>query len=76
MITVQLERIGDRVGLILDEAACAALNAREGDLVHLRLTPEGGLTLEGPDADYDSRHGRGRAFLRRYRRALDAITGP
>jgi hypothetical protein len=77
MLTLQLERIGDRIALILDETACAALNAREGDLVHLRRTPEGALALDGPDADYESRHERSRAFLKRYRRILDAYTpGP
>ena len=74
MATARLEKIGDKVGLILDEAACAALNAREGDVVHLRRTAEGELTLDGPDADYESRHERSRAFLKRYRRILDTYT--
>jgi hypothetical protein len=75
MTTARLERIGDRVGLILDEAACADLNVREGDVVHLHRTPEGALAVDGPDSDYESRHERGRAFLKRYRRNLDAVTG-
>jgi hypothetical protein len=74
MTTARLEQIGDRVGLILDDEACAALQANVGDIVHLRRTPEGELVLDGPDADYDSRHGRGRAFLKRYQRSLQVFT--
>lgn len=74
MTTARLEKIGDRVGLILDEETCAALHASIGDVVHLHRTPAGELVLDGPDADYDSRHGRGRAFLKRYQRSLQVFT--
>ncbi|HEY3694994.1 hypothetical protein [Phenylobacterium sp.] len=76
MITLQLEVVGDRVGIILDEAARAALNAEAGDHVHLRRTPEGELTLERAGADYQDRHERSRAFLKRYRRSLDVYSSP
>jgi hypothetical protein len=76
MITLQLETVGDRLGVMLDAAACAALNLQVGDHVHLRRTPEGELTLELAGAAYEERHGRGRAFLRRYRRSLDVFASP
>jgi hypothetical protein len=76
MITLQLQTLGDRLGIILDDAACAALNLQAGDHVHLRHTPEGGLTLERAGADYEERHERSRAFLRRYRRSLEVFASP
>jgi hypothetical protein len=74
MATARLEKIGDKVGLILDEAACAALDARIGDTVQISRTVPAG-DQEAHDADYDSRHERGRAFLKRYRKSLDVYVG-
>jgi hypothetical protein len=76
MVTLQLEVVGDRIGIFLDKAACEALSAQAGDHVHLRRTPEGELVMERVGADYEDRHGRGRAFLKRYQRSLEVFTAP
>jgi hypothetical protein len=75
MTTARLEKIGDKVGLILDEAACAALDARIGDTVQISRTIEADQGQDAHDADYDTRHERGRAFLKRYRKSLDVYVG-
>ena len=66
MITLQLEVVGDCVAIVLDETARAALNIQVGDHVHLRRTPEGEIALERAGADYEDRHERSRAFLKRF----------
>lgn len=71
MATARLEKIGDQVGLILDEAACTALGARIGDTVQITRTIEADHGPDAHDADYDNRHERGKAFLKRYRKSLD-----
>jgi hypothetical protein len=75
MATARLEKIGDQVGLILDEAACAALGAHIGDTVEISRTIEADPASDVHDADYDTRHERGRVFLRRYRKSLDVYVG-
>jgi hypothetical protein len=76
MVTLQLEVVGDRVAIFLDKAACDTLQVQTGDLVHLRHTPEGELVMERAGADYEDRHGRGRAFLKRYQRSLEVFAPP
>ena len=76
MVTLQLEVVGDRVGIFLDQPACETLGVQAGDHVHLRRTPEGELVMERAGADYEDRHGRGRAFLKRYQRSLEVFTPP
>lgn len=68
MVTLRVELIGDRVGVLLDEAARASLNVAVGDSVSLRPAAE--ETLAPKEIGDDGRHERGRAFLKRYRRAL------
>jgi hypothetical protein len=69
MISLQVELIGDRVGVILDEGARAALNVQVGDRVTVASTAQ----AEARDIDDDGRHQRGKAFLKRYRRSLDGF---
>ena len=76
MVTLQLEVVGDRIGIFLDKAACEALAVQAGDHVHLRRTPDSELVMERAGADYEDRHGRGRAFLKRYQRNLEVFTPP
>ena len=74
MIALKLERVGDRLGVILDETARAELRAEVGETVYLLRSAEGGLVAEVPEAGQDDgRHERGRAFLKRYQKTLDAM---
>ncbi len=71
MIVLKLEPIGDRLGVILDEAARIALDAKAGETVHLMRSASGELIAEAPQAGQDDgRHERGRAFLKRYQKHL------
>lgn len=69
MIALKLEQVGDRLAVVLDEAACAALHAKAGDTLLLQNASE----AEPQDVGFDSRHERGRAFLKRYQRNLGAV---
>jgi hypothetical protein len=70
MIALKLERIGDQVVLVLDEAALAALNAQVGDTLHVEVAEVRTAVRETWTEDS---HARGRAFLRRYRRSFDQL---
>ena len=73
MISCKLEQIGDRVALVLDEDAVAALKVRVGDTVHLEPAAEGIRQVEGAEAWREDAHARGRAFLKRYRRTFEQL---
>jgi len=75
MVELKVERIGDRVAVVLTEDAMRALHVSVGDT--LQLTPSGegcfeAVAREGWAADP---HARGRAFLRRYNRGFERFEG-
>jgi hypothetical protein len=73
MISCKLERIGDRIALVLDDEAAAALNVREGDTVQLEPAPAGYRQVVGVETWAGDGHARGRAFLKRYRRTFEQL---
>jgi hypothetical protein len=73
MISCKLERIGDRVALILDDDAVAALNVRVGDTVQLEPAAEGYRQVVATEIWTEDAHARGRAFLKRYRRTFEQL---
>ena len=67
MIALKVEKLGDRLAVVLTEEAQAALHLKEGDTVHLEApNAEGASWMDDP-------HARGRAFLRRYTKNLAQI---
>ena len=72
MLKLKVELIGDRVGVVLDDATRAVLNVKVGDVIALRRTAQGELVVESAEVGDDGRHQRGRAFLKRY---LQSFTG-
>ncbi len=74
MISLKLEQIGDRVALVLDEAALAALGAHVGDTLHLQPAANGALHVAVHETGAEDAHARGRAFLKRYRRTFDQLS--
>jgi hypothetical protein len=73
MISLRVELVGDRVGILLDDAARNGLGVAVGDFVELRAAPAEQPVLASAEVGDDGRHARGRAFLRRYRRTLSAL---
>jgi hypothetical protein len=73
MIALKVEKIGDRVAVVLTEEAQKALHLNVGDTLQLAPSGDGtfqAVTLEGW---VDDPHARGRAFLRRYNRSFSQL---
>lgn len=70
MISAKLEQIGDRVALVLDDDALAALHAKVGDTVNLQ-PDEDVVRVVIRETWLEDAHARGRAFLKRYRRTFE-----
>jgi hypothetical protein len=75
MIELKVERIGDRVGVILTEEALKALHLNVGDTLQLTPTADGPLQATTREGWIDDPHARGRAFLRRYNRTFERLEG-
>lgn len=75
MIALKVEKIGDRIAVVLNEHALASLDVGVGDTVRLEPVREG-VTLEGGHEPWiEDPHARGRAFLRRYNRTFERFEG-
>jgi antitoxin component of MazEF toxin-antitoxin module len=66
MIALKVEKIGDRLAVVLNDEAQAALHLKEGDTVHVEAANGAG------ESWIDDPHARGRAFLKRYTKNLGA----
>ena len=75
MIALKVEKIGDRVAVILTEEALELLNAQVGGVLHVEPTRDGRV-LAAVTQEYwvEDPHARGRAFLRRYNRTFEQLT--
>ena len=75
MITLKVEKIGDRVAVILDDAALKALHLNVGDTLQLAPSGDGAFTALTREGWAEDPHARGRAFLRRYNRSFGQLEG-
>ena len=74
MIALKVEKIGDQVAVILTEEALDVLNAEIGGTLHLEPSADGvALVSVTQEVWLDDPHARGRAFLKRYTRALERL---
>jgi hypothetical protein len=74
MIALKVEKIGDRVAVVLTEEALEVLNAEVGGVLHLEPSRDGNVLVAATQKVWvDDRHARGRAFLKRYTRALERL---
>jgi hypothetical protein len=74
MFSSKLEQIGDRVALVLDAEALAALDARVGDTLNLEPVSSGHVRVTIQETWMEDAHARGRAFLKRYRRTFEQLS--
>lgn len=71
MISCKVEQVGDRLALMLDPRDAERLNVRPGETVHVEVAE----AHRGERESWaDDTHARGRALLRRYRRAFDRLS--
>jgi len=73
MIALKVEKIGDRVAVVLTEEALAALNLAPGDTLHLEAGPDGAIRQVTRETWVEDPHARGRAFLRRYNKSFERM---
>lgn len=74
MIALKVEKIGEQVAVILTEEALEVLNAEVGGTLHLEPAADGGVVVSVTQEVWlDDHHARGRAFLKRYNRALERL---
>ncbi|MFN3584122.1 hypothetical protein [Phenylobacterium sp.] len=73
MIALKVEKIGDRVAVVLTEEALAALNLAPGDTLHVEPSPGGAIRQVTRETWIEDPHARGRAFLRRYNRSFERM---
>jgi hypothetical protein len=75
MLALKVEKIGDRVAVILTEEAVDVLNAKVGGTLHLEPAADGHvLASVTQEVWVEDPHARGRAFLRRYNRTFDQLS--
>lgn len=75
MIALKVEKIGDRVGVILTDDALAALHLNVGDTLQLEPSGDGAFTAITREGWVEDPHARGRAFLRRYNKTFERFEG-
>jgi len=75
MIALKVERIGDRVAVVLTEDALKALHLAVGDTLQLEAGGDGTFQAVTREGWADDPHARGRAFLRRYNRSFTQLEG-
>jgi hypothetical protein len=74
MISLKLEQIGDRVALVLDDDALAALGCQVGDTLNLEPASDRVLHVVVRESWTEDAHARGRAFLKRYHRTFEQLS--
>lgn len=75
MLALKVEKIGDRVAVVLTEEALAELNLAPGDTLHLEPSRDGVLREVTREFWVEDPHARGRAFLRRYNKTFERFEG-
>ena len=74
MIALKVEKIGDQIAVVLTEEALELLNAEVGGTLRLEPSADGAaLVSVTQEVWLDDPHARGRAFLKRYTRALERL---
>jgi hypothetical protein len=71
MIALKVERIGDRVAVVLTDEAQKALHLNVGDTLQLEPSGDGAFQTLTREGWADDPHARGRAFLRRYNKSFE-----
>jgi hypothetical protein len=71
MLALKVEKIGDRVAVVLTEEALAALNLGVGDTLCVEPSRDGPLREVTREVWIEDPHARGRAFLRRYNKSFE-----
>ena len=75
MIALKVEKIGDRVAVVLNEDVLAQLGLAVGDTLTLEPGGNGVIRETVQETWIEDPHARGRAFLRRYNKSFERFEG-
>ena len=70
VITIEIKKIGNSVGIILSKDLLARFNLKEGDKLFPVEQPNGGLLLTPHDPDFEKAMDVARRGMKRYHNAL------
>ena len=74
MIALKVEKIGDKIAIVLTEEALEVLNAEVGGTLHLEPASDGSAVVAVTQEVWvDDPHARGRAFLKRYNKTFERL---
>jgi hypothetical protein len=71
MLALKVEKIGDRVAVVLTEEALTALNLGVGDTLCVEPSGDGAVREVASETWIEDPHARARVFLRRYNKAFE-----
>jgi len=73
MVALKVTKIGEDVVVVLTEELRDALGVAEGGTLYAAQSSDGEVTLARRDMSLEARRSRGRAFIGRYKKTLDAL---
>ena len=75
MPSLEVRKIGNSLCVTLPREAAARLKVREGDLLFLTESPDGGWRIGARYPAFANRMAKAEAIMGRYRNALRALAG-
>jgi len=73
MVALKVTTVGEDYAVVLTEELSLALGVADGGTLYAETSDAGGVTLAGRDMSFDARRARGRVFISRYKKTLDAL---
>lgn len=73
MVALKVTKVGEDLAVVLTEELRLALGVAEGGTLYAQTSEAGEVTLAGRDMSFEGRRARGRVFITRYRKTLDAL---
>ncbi len=73
MVALKVTKVGEDVAVVLTEELRLALGVTEGDTLYAESSEAGEVTLAGRDMSFEARRARGRVFITRYKKTIDAL---
>ena len=73
MVALRVTKVGDDLAVVLTEELRDALGVVDGGTLYAEAGEAGECTLVGRDMSFEGRRTRGRLFISRYKRTLEAL---
>ncbi|MDO8410519.1 MAG: hypothetical protein Q7S93_10720 [Phenylobacterium sp.] len=73
MVALKVTKVGEDLAVVLTEELRIALGVAEGGTLYAETSDAGEVTLAGRDMSFEARRARGRVFITRYKKTIDAL---